>query len=155
MERTIHQDARPVRKLFAVYVPISAIVVTVGLMAYVYWQGQKNMGLLLQGGAVLGVVLMMLFGSVALVIRPQAQWAVKDDGLIRTKPGSEPQLIRWDQIYRMKNTRLMLVIRWRDDATDAAQRPVMVVEHRDNLFIAPKEADELISTWRRHLPSEA
>jgi hypothetical protein len=155
MERTIHQDARPLRKLFAVYIPTSVIIVTAALMVFVYWQGQKNIGLLLQGGAVMAFTLMMLFGSVALVIRPRAQWGVTDDGLIRTKPGSERQLIRWDQIYRMKNTGLMLVIRWRDDATEAANRPPMIVQHRDNLFVAPKEADELISTWRRRLPSKA
>jgi hypothetical protein len=156
MERTIHQDARPVRKLFAVSIPASVIVVTVALMGFVYWQGQKDIGLLLQGGAVLALTLMMLFGMVAfVVIRPRAQWAAKDDGLIRTKPGGEPQLIRWDQIYKMKNTGLMLVIRWRDDATEAANRPASALEHRDNLFVATNEADELISSWRRHLPSEA
>jgi hypothetical protein len=152
MERTIHQDARPVRRLFAVYIPVCGIGVAVALMAFAYWNGQKNIALLLQGGVVLAVVLAMMFGSVALVLRPSAQWAVKDEGLIRTKPGGEPQLIRWDQIYRMKNTGLMLVIRWREDATVAANRPVMVVEHRDNLFTAPKESDELISTWRRQRP---
>ncbi|MGD0390165.1 MAG: hypothetical protein ABSC42_14555, partial [Tepidisphaeraceae bacterium] len=80
MERTIHQDARPVRKLFAVSIPASVIVVTVALMGFVYWQGQKDIGLLLQGGAVLALTLMMLFGMVAfVVIRPRAQWAAKDD----------------------------------------------------------------------------
>jgi hypothetical protein len=149
LERIIHQDARHIRKVFAVYVPASTMFLVGGLMFFVYWLGQRNIQMLWEGGAILACTWALFCGTIGFVImRPRTQWAIDDNGLMRTLPGGGPERVHWDQIHRMKSSPLGLAIRWRDNLTNAAHRHESPKEHSSFLYVDKNDAEELIRTWR-------
>ena len=83
-----------------------------------------------------------------------------DGKLSRIPRGGDEQLIRWEQIYRMKSTAHRLHIRWIDAAAepweadrvrkDDDESAPGQFDHCGTIYIEEAESQELILLWRKH-----
>jgi hypothetical protein len=174
MQRTLEQNPWPYRRpLFAPFligVPVIAV-----LLMLVAGARQSVLSVLLFEVP----FILMLFGPLLFFVLaiswPEATWILTEHGLkrieaggihltdgklSRIRQGGSEQLIRWDQIYRMKSTPNRLFIRWIDSekesprvessAEDENESVGNQFDHCGTLFIPEAESQELISLWRKH-----
>lgn len=145
MEGPIQQNARPLNKLFAVYLPISAAVTSAALVGFLYSTGHRNTEFLLVNGVMIFLAVVVTLGGFGLSMRSltRVQWSVGKDGLTRTVPGRPALLIPWEQILAIKFSGL-LAVQW----TDGQISPAAI--RRGYLLVDRRVAEDLIREWKAH-----